>query len=280
MGKRLLLASFGLAALLVVAPPAARPSAYTIEPCLKSKLCTGLVEHFNMNDLSDYGRYGAFGSVLHERIGSNIGSAAGKIGNAVDLAGTSTSYLWSSTFVPTMSMNWSASFWFKADTLPSPGTYATFISRSGGNNAGTSISLYNNAGTTKVRIYTWDREATTKPATDSSTTIVAGTWYFVAAGVGDPDEPGLGLGTQQWVSVNGGTKQTTDLNYIPRSGLSHLRVGQTPSAGKAADGGESFDGLLDELSFFGRSIGLSDITLLCNDLGSGCTGLTYPFVTE
>ncbi len=276
--KKLMLLAVAALALFVAAPKDARSSAYTIEPCIQSRLCSGLVEHFNMQDLSDYGRYGAFGSVLHERIGSNIGSGTGKIGNAVDLPGTSTSYLWSSTFVPTMSVNWSASFWFKADTLPSVGTYSVFISRHSNANNGTAVSLYNEAGTVKVTIYTWNKDSTAITTTRNTTAISTGTWYFVAAGVGDPDDTPGGL--QQWVSVNGGAKTTTTLNYIPKPGISHLRVGQSPSNGKASDGGEGFDGLLDELSFFGRNIGASDIALLCNDLGAGCTGQPYPFVTE
>ena len=104
--KKLMSLAVAALALFVAAPKDARSSAYSVEPCIQSRLCSGLVEHFDMQDLSDYARYGAFGSVLHERVGSNIGSGTGKIGNAADLAGSSTSYLWSSTFVPTMSANW------------------------------------------------------------------------------------------------------------------------------------------------------------------------------
>lgn len=272
MKQRLLFAGSGLAMLLVAVPQPARSSAYTVEPCLKSKLCSGLVEHFNMHDLSDYARYGAFGSVLHENIGFNIGSTAGKFGNAANFT-TSTDYLWSSTFVPSMSTSWSVSFWFRASSLPGPTDSKTFISRAGGD-GGSVVYLGNSLGTTYLCMYTVNRDGTTPTATCNSTAISINTTYHVAAGVGDPDDTPGSL--QAWVSVNGGAKAVQALNYVPFGGLSHLRVGQAPSSGKSAAGTNNYSGWIDELSIFSRSIGPSDIALLWN----GSSGRQYPFVTE
>jgi len=67
-------------AALAVLPRAARPGPYAAEPCIQSRLCIDLLDHFSMEEASNSSRYGRYGSTLHERSGVNTGNVAGKIG--------------------------------------------------------------------------------------------------------------------------------------------------------------------------------------------------------
>ncbi len=273
MRKVLLLGSC-IAVLGVALPPPARPSAYTAEPCLKSKLCVGLVDHFKFEEPSDFARYGAFGSTLHEAPGANLGNIAGKIGNAANFTGGSNDYLWSSTFVPAMGSNWSMAVWLRPAALPTGSNVNYVLGRNyPGANPGTQLYL-DPAG--NLCLYVQNKEASSAAA--ACVTVSAGTIYFIAFGVGDPDDtPGA---LQAWISKDGLTKVTSTLSFIPAAGLSHSRVGQIPANGKGASGIsgviQGYNGWLDELSVFGRSIGAADISLLYN----GGPGRTYPFETE
>lgn len=264
---------FGVVAFaLLTVPQDVQSGPYSVESCLKSKLCAGLVDHFALSESSDSARYGALGSTLHEEPAVNLGTASVASGTGADFTG---SYLWSSTFVPAMSSSWSVALWFKADTLPtsSPTDEKVLVSRRGPD-SGTEIVLSGDSPNTKLCLYTRNREGTTETATCTSASISAGPSYFLAAGVGDDDDaPGA---LKAWVSLNGGAKETTTLNYIPFPGIAHLRMGQRPSAGKGAAGTKPFDGQIRSVDFFGRSLGPSEITLLYH---SGVV-LSYPYVTE
>lgn len=268
-----LAAFLGFGALLARNTPWAQAGAYFVEPCLKSCLCQGLVEHFNMNQSSDWPRFGAFGTALNEATAANIGNRAGKIGDAVDLAGSTGSFLWKS-YAPGVAGFFSIGFWFNADALPASGSRSAFISWDHGNNRGTSVWLYNSAGTTYVCISTINVPADTATEWCNSAAISAATWYYVVAGVDDGDDtPG---GRRAFVSVNGGAKQTTTLSYVTRSGFPQVRIGQRPVSGPAGPGDYVFDGAIDELSIWARGLTNSDIALLFN---SG-SGRSYPFITD
>jgi len=91
------------------------------QPCLKSTLCNGLLEVYNILYTNDSTRQGAFLGQLHEPPGQNVGGSTTKplnLYDSLDLAGNANSYLWANggSGFPA-----STSFWLYIDTLPAKG---------------------------------------------------------------------------------------------------------------------------------------------------------------
>lgn len=274
------LAVVSAAAFFVAPPSPVSAGAYVIEPCLKSVLCAGLVEHFNMDKTSDWPAFGAFMGQLHESNNTNIGSRAGKFSNtlALDLPGTTTSFLWRS-FTPGPVGFFTIGLWFQVDTLPANGSRATFISWNHANitNQGPSLWLYNDGTSTKACLHLVNQAQDNGVELCEPTAISAGTsWYYVAAGVDDGDDtPG---GRRAFISVNGAAKTTTTLSFVVRTGFPQVRIGQRPVGGPGNTQGTGdyyFDGAIDELSIWARGLPNGELSLLYNST----SGRSYPFVT-
>jgi hypothetical protein len=96
-----LAAAIGLSLAIVGGGSPAMAGAYYPDPCLasRSRLCSGLLEHWDLDEASNSTRWGAYGTPLLEpQPAVNIANRAGKIGSAADFTGSTSIYFWNSLF--------------------------------------------------------------------------------------------------------------------------------------------------------------------------------------
>ncbi len=269
----LALAVVSLLALLARTQPA-HAGAHYVNPGIKSVLCNGLVEYFEMDETSDSPRVGAFGTLLNEPVTTNIGTRTGRggAGTAVALAGTTSSYLWKSYSVAPSGF-YTIAMWLYADTAGTPGQFQYVISWDSGTRRGPSIYLYNDMGTLRVYHQAFERE--TGNFSTISQPLSAGAWHLVVVGMttylaGGSNTPSV------FVSVDNAARSTNPLGYFTTPGERQFRIGCHPGNGPTGVCDLPFAGAIDNLALWSRALAPNEIGLLSN----GGAGQSYPYVTE
>jgi hypothetical protein len=254
----------------------AQAGAHYVNPCLKSVLCNGLAEYFEMDEPTNTPRVGAFGTLLSEPIATNIGTRTGHggAGTAVSLAGTTSSYLWKS-YSSGPTGHYTIAMWLYVDSAGVNGQLQYPISWDHvlTNRRGPSIYLFNNAGSLGVYHQAFEQE--TGNFATVSKPISAAAWHLVVVGMttylaGGTNTPNV------WVSVDNGARSTATFGYFTTGGGNQFRIGCRPINGPAGTCDSPFAGGIDNLAIWSRSLDATDISLLWN---SGA-GRAYPFVTE
>jgi RHS repeat-associated protein len=186
--------------------------------------------------------------------------APGKINNGADHETSNSNFFNTSTNIHGSTLTaFTASLWVKLESQP--GTNGTMYLFSSVDTPGKlSVSYLDDAGTKKLRFFITD-------STDGTanlfynTTLSTGTWYHIVA---------------QWT----GTALKLYLNGADTGGstsVSSIYAGQTDGTfiGSAwpSPGGQYFDGVVDEVSFWPSALTPTDISNLYN----GGSGRAYPF---
>lgn len=270
--------SLTLATLSILVASWASAGSTLPEPCIKSTLCSGLLEVYSLDQVSDdASRFGAFMGQLYEPVGVNIGTAVGMFGNAVDLTGTATSYLWANGGggLPT-----TTGFWMRADTFPANGNSHYILSRSDTTRPGPYVILTTDGAGTHVQIAFFSVDNSANVSVTSGV-ITVSAWHYIAVGTGiAKDASGVPIGAAPFVSIDGAAKTYgATIGFTPHPGSWQFRIG-TGFSGAGPDSGgtatQSYDGRLDQLTFWGRELTNSEISLIYN----AGAGRAYPFVTE
>ena len=288
--KKLLFSALALLPALIVTPvPVVKAGQNYPDPCsysnqtnqFTSVLCAGLIEHFAFQEDSDSPRFGSYMTYFLEPEASNVGRiaeiASGLDGSySLDLESSSSQRLWTNGALPTQ--NSTIALWFKTESLPaSVGQKMTIISANTTNAPGPEVYVertsIDGGGDAKVCYTNYEDETNTQlivcSATDSVTNAVA---YHVAVG-----ESQYHTGKSRlFLSLNGGTLQTTSAAYWTRVGVGIITVGAKRSAFANYSHSQYFDGALDQLVFYGRALTTAEISLLYN----GPNGRVYPFYTD
>jgi hypothetical protein len=270
-----LAAAIGLSLAFVGGGAPAMAGAYYPDPCLASRstLCSGLLEHWNLDEASNSTRWGAYGTPLLEpQPAVNVGNRTGKVGSgsAVDFTGSTSVYLWNSLFGSPSTRFYTIGFWFWSDTAGTSGQRQALVSWDAGNDRGPNVWLYNQAGTLKLCHYVVNQESDNAVEQCNTTAVTTGAWHYAVAGISDY----FTGNNVVFVSLDGAAKQTAALTFFPRAGISQIRVGGRPFNGLVTTGDMQFDGALDHLDIWTRALSAAEITLLYNT-GSG---KSYPYV--
>ncbi len=133
--------------------------------------------------------------------------------------------------------------WIYFDVLPGSGTFFNFISRQDGSTRNYELSIYNNAGTTKV----FFSNGVGGADLNGSQTISAGQWYFIVATHSSADS-----GTNK-IYING---------VLDNSKTSTGNTGQPTSNTRiatAAGGGSALNGKMDEVFIYSRELSATEI---------------------
>jgi hypothetical protein len=248
------------------------------QPCLKSTLCNGLLEVYNLLYTNDSTRQGAFLGQLHEHPGQSVGGSTTKplnLYDSLDLAGNANSYLWANggTGFPA-----STAFWLYIDTLPAEGSFAQVLTRRDATRPGPTVFLSKVSGNT--RLWFDVRSVDNEQAVQISSGLLSpSTWYHFVLGFGiKKDANGNPIGGALFLAQDGAAKTYSgSVGFVVHQGSWHFRIGQAVNGNGPNESGTYFlDAKLNQLAFWNRELTNAEISLLYN---SG-NGRQYPFQTE
>jgi hypothetical protein len=208
---------------------------------------------------------GASGCDLTETSGT-IPSATGKINNARDWEATADSEYLLRTDHNDLGIDTDQAFTFSVwVNMESDQAFGSIVSKDIGSGAGRGYNLYWDGGTDKFTFKIWSAAGTEYSVVWSATGSIA-TWYHVVAGRNATTD-------EIFIVVNNGTPVTTAGTAGQNEGGS-VKVGAYHSSTTGF-----YDGLIDELAFWKRTLSATEIAHLYNS-GAGrsyadliaCTG--------
>ena len=177
------------------------------------------------------------------------GGAVGKFGNAGDLDGSDDYVLVADSNSLDVTTNFTISAWINADTIAS-GEYM-IVSKDGvGTDTTDAFNFYAQAGG-RICYETNNRGGS---VCSSSSSIAAGSWYHVAVVFND-SEPGA---TKAKLFVNGVQRgyHDADITQAPIALSTNLLIGRQGNSGSL------FDGKIDDVRMYNRSLSPAEITAL------------------
>jgi len=224
-------------------------------PDQTNSLGNDLVAYWDMDEVSGTRVDSASSNDLAD--GSSVGSAAGKLGNGADFELASTDYIWTSANqqLNIESHSFTIATWIKIESYSGSGAIATMWN---GTNAQSSYYLYTDAADSKVKFYSITGTGTGGQSVFSSATVSTGAWHFVVA---DYNRESHSLNLQ----IDNGTIATTALTNIPIETATNAFV-----IGSHNGGGNYYDGMIDEMGVWKRTLTTQERT----DLYNGTTGNT------
>lgn len=283
-----------IAAVVLYMPNAHADRQYTLCDASKSTLCAGLLALYEFNETaSDTIRTSETGSARLVEIGTTETgvTSSGKLSYALNHTAAADDGLTISRATPltgTLSMG----FWIYVSTLPSgtgkkvpiiwmaPVQSSTESQIASGVYAGSSdtappmVYLYNSSGTTYVRYEVKQALSETTTYVQSTQSVAASTWYYVA--LGQYPTPTSTYPYQQTLWVNVSTtsmaaRNTTTITYPDFGKVGHFMV-----AGQRTVSGDWEYGAfrLDQFGLWSRYLLDSELTTL---IGSSGVGKAYPF---
>jgi len=282
MKKTLVVLAAVLVALVATSPRPAVADKWFGEPCLKSQLCNGLIEHWSLDEGSDSNRYGAFTSQLREPNAANVANdTTNKVTGTAALSLSGSNYLW------TNRAGWpiTVAFWMRPTSVPANGVSNMLIDRTSTNKLGPQIYITTSGGVTNVTMCVTSRDNHSSICSPNTQAISVNTWYYVVAGFGTiRNVDGVAIGSGIFTSVTPKTatspnaKQwSSSIGFDVEPGTSQLRVGANFASDSADSAGVNlFTGQVDSLDFAGREWQDVDISKAFN----GNAGRAYPYVTE
>ena len=239
-----------------------------------SVLCAGLVEHFELSDVSDSPRFGAGMSYLQEAPGQNV--AVDTVGQGVgtgaaDFDGTTTKWLWANASAPTETFTVT----FRVKIQAAVGGADQLIFSWYNNNFVGPHVFFDDAATDRICLAVFEAEVgvTYREACQNA---VIGTWYFVTVGSSRFHDGKANI----FISLNDAARTTTAVTYWQQGGPSYMRISGHPSTGPGNVSVLPADMLLAELDFFTRPISNYEQTLLYNGGGAPSNALVFPYDTN
>jgi hypothetical protein len=225
-----------------------------------STLPTNLVSYWTLDESSTgVGDVQRNDSVTTNHLVDNnsTASAVGKQSNGADFELANTEYLRKTDNASlSITSDVSLAAWVKFETAPGAGTYFVFASKY---TSGTSRNLYWDMDQTTIRfgigngsgVGSGDSECT------KSWSPSAGTWYHVAVTYSNS-------ANEQKIYIDGSQLGTTcgSANFSMADGTSPFEVG------RRGDGAGYFDGIIDEMGLWSKTLTSTEITDLYNS-GSG-----------
>ena len=198
------------------------------------------------------------------------GSTPGVIGNAATFHAASSQWLSHATN-PSLDIFSNASsvvralsivVWFKLDSLPSSGNWYNLVAKQGPSDQGDYWLAVDSGGHIRWTISNQRNGAVVL----STATVGTGGWHMAAATL-DPT-----FGGTLYVSVDGGAQDSAAVSSMTLNGDAHdFTIG---AYDPTATNTQFFDGAIDSVSYWWRTISTGDITSLYN---TGA-GLDYPFL--
>lgn len=181
-----------------------------------------------------------------------IGSASGALSNAADLEASDTDYF-SYALYSAPNSNFSFSFWYKPESLPTSGGYQQIIFKWGGVGSRCwNPYIQENAGQYRI---TWDFRSPSNQVSSgyAQVSMSTGTWYHIvmAHNISTP--------SSTVVYLNGSAQSMTTSSSTATSvatGSSDLLIGSDASSG--------LDGLLDSFTITSDIITSGEVTTLYN----------------
>ena len=286
--KKLLYGVLALAIALIAygtVPPQARADRNYVEPCFyhdtagadakASPLCHGLAELWNFEEGSDSDRFGVFKTPLLEPSGVNVPSAAGRLGNGIDLESSGAQDTFTG-FVNLGGAPYTIAAWVKLEDLPvNVGDRMTIVSWDTDNVPGPHLYVERFSTGPSYRACLANKETETTSSVAlcfSAMGLISGNWHLIVAG----ESPYFVGKSRLFVSLDGGTITTSATAYYTSPGIHILDVGTRRTKISGATFQNRFDGVIDQLAFWKRAFSQTDVNLLYN---SG-SGRAYPFDTE
>lgn len=243
----------GLARLINPLTPLVEAQKGGTNSSVANSLYNGLVAYWDLDETSG-SRAAAFqAGSLTLTDPATAGSAAGKLGNAVDLVDSSSQYL-SVSDNASLSMcncDFTLACWVFFDALSS----ARFVLEKGNANAASTdeYALYFASGPQRMSMRISD--GTTRTAANDTTVLSTGTWYFV---LGYYDSTNNLIGVQ----VNNNTATTVSQSNGAQDSTGTFYIGQ------AGNGASFLDGRVDMVMIWKRLLTSDEKTYLYNS-GNG-----------